>query len=127
MRFSKRYRSVFPAALAILSACRGGSAATPTPESDLPRTTPATFPSGWRLPAGRNATFAEHEMVVANGPEAAKAGLQILEQGGNAVDAAVATGFAMAVVYPTAGNIGGGGFVTIRMANGKTAALDYRE
>jgi gamma-glutamyltranspeptidase/glutathione hydrolase len=66
-------------------------------------------------------------MVVANGPLAAAAGLEVLGQGGNAADAAVATGFAMAVVFPAAGNLGGGGFVTIRMANGKMATLDYRE
>jgi gamma-glutamyltranspeptidase/glutathione hydrolase len=66
-------------------------------------------------------------MVVSNGPEASRAGLEILEAGGNAVDAAVATGFALSVVFPAAGNIGGGGFATIRMADGSTAALDYRE
>ena len=109
-----------------LAACHGTGAPTPSPEGTRVTAT-ATFPSGWRFTPGGNATFAEHEMVVANGPLAAQAGLEILSAGGNAVDAAVATGFAMAVVYPAAGNIGGGGFVVIRMANGKTAALDYRE
>ncbi len=66
-------------------------------------------------------------MVVAEHPLAAKAGVEILRMGGNAVDAAIASQFALAVVYPRAGNIGGGGFMVIRMANGEKAALDYRE
>jgi gamma-glutamyltranspeptidase/glutathione hydrolase len=66
-------------------------------------------------------------MVVAEHPLAAKAGLQILAAGGNAVDAAIASQFVLAVVNPRAGNIGGGGFMVIRMAEGEKAALDYRE
>lgn len=68
-----------------------------------------------------------HGMVVAADPTAARVGMEILEQGGNAIDAAVATGFALAVTYPGAGNIGGGGFMVIRFADGRTAAIDYRE
>ena len=66
-------------------------------------------------------------MVIAGHPLAAKVGAEIMKAGGNAVDAAIATQFALAVVHPRAGNIGGGGFMVIRMANGETAALDYRE
>jgi gamma-glutamyltranspeptidase / glutathione hydrolase len=70
---------------------------------------------------------AQHAMVVSVQHDASDAGLKMLRQGGNAVDAAVATGFALAVVYPYAGNLGGGGFMMLRLANGETHFLDYRE
>lgn len=70
---------------------------------------------------------AQHAMVVTVHQLASQVGVEILQAGGNAVDAAVATGFALAVVHPAAGNIGGGGFMLIRMADGKTHFLDYRE
>ncbi|RNI29487.1 gamma-glutamyltransferase [Rufibacter immobilis] len=66
-------------------------------------------------------------MVVSAHPEASRIGLEILRKGGNAYDAAVATGFALAVAYPVAGNIGGGGFLVYRTQNGETGTLDYRE
>src|SRR4051794_20319055 len=70
---------------------------------------------------------AEHGMVVAQEKLAAQIGADILRQGGNAVDAAVAIGFAMAVTYPRAGNIGGGGFMGIHRAKAEPGAIDYRE
>ncbi len=68
-----------------------------------------------------------HAMVVTAHPLASLVGKQILQQGGNAIDAAIATQFALAVVYPRAGNIGGGGFMVIRLADGTTNTLDFRE
>src|SRR6516162_3907395 len=75
-----------------------------------------------------HAVAAEHGVVVAQEKMAARIGAEILRQGGNAVDAAVATGFAMAVTYPRAGNIGGGGFMVIHLADrNEDVAIDYRE
>lgn len=65
--------------------------------------------------------------VVCVQPKAARIGIDILKKGGNAVDAAVAVSYALAVIHPSAGNLGGGGFMLIRTADGKTTAIDYRE
>ena len=77
--------------------------------------------------ASTRPVHAQHGMVVSVHELASQVGVEVLEAGGNAVDAAVATGFALAVVHSPAGNIGGGGFMLIRMADGKTHFLDYRE
>jgi gamma-glutamyltranspeptidase/glutathione hydrolase len=71
--------------------------------------------------------YARKGMVVAQEPLAADVGVAVLKSGGNAVDAAVAVGFALAVTFPYAGNLGGGGFMLIRMADGRTAFIDFRE
>ena len=82
-------------------------------------------------PAARSASptpiGAEHGMVVSAHRLASRAGLDVLKSGGNAIDAAVAVGYALAVTFPEAGNLGGGGFMTIRFHDGQTAFIDFRE
>src|ERR1700761_1851574 len=83
--------------------------------------------TGWSA-ANAQAVTGQHGMVVAQEARAARIGVDILQKGGNAVDAAVATGFAMAVTYPRAGNIGGGGFMVIHSReHAEDVAIDYRE
>jgi gamma-glutamyltranspeptidase/glutathione hydrolase len=78
--------------------------------------------------AARAQSVVAHDgMVVAQEARAARVGVDVLRKGGNAVDAAVAVGFALAVTYPRAGNIGGGGFMVIHLASGADTAIDYRE
>jgi gamma-glutamyltranspeptidase/glutathione hydrolase len=104
---NSRKLSRFSAALLFASAC--SSAPTPT--------------TGSPSPSGASA----RGMVVSASAIASQAGRDVLAAGGNAVDAAIATGFALAVTYPVAGNIGGGGFMVIRMPDGRATTIDFRE
>src|SRR6267378_2809911 len=77
--------------------------------------------------ASREPVRARNGMVAATNEIASKVGVDVMKRGGNAVDAAIAVAFALAVTHPSAGNLGGGGFMMIRLKNGKTTAIDYRE
>jgi gamma-glutamyltranspeptidase / glutathione hydrolase len=76
---------------------------------------------------GKHAVRGEAGLVTSVEPNATRAGIDVLKRGGNAVDAAVAVAFALAVTHPSAGNIGGGGFMMVRLASGETRAIDFRE
>jgi len=106
-------------ALAFATGCAGRATDTPAPAAGIS--------AAWRFTGKARVTEAPAAMVVSGHPLASEIGRDILRAGGNAVDAAVAVGFALAVVHPEAGNIGGGGFMIIRTADGKVLALDYRE
>lgn len=82
---------------------------------------------GWAFTGKARVSAASQALVVSGSPIASEIGRDILREGGNAIDAAVAVGFALAVVHPEAGNIGGGGFMVIRLADGRVQTLDYRE
>lgn len=81
----------------------------------------------WKYDGTARVAEAPHAMVASGSPIASEVGRDIMKAGGNAVDAAVAVGFALAVVHPEAGNIGGGGFMVLRLPDGKVFTLDYRE
>src|SRR5271169_4775822 len=120
------------ALLVAMAACSGGgpSVVPPTPAvpSALPlvAAAPAPFPPDWPYQAGAAAPHGARGMVVTDNAIGTRVGVDILASGGNAVDAAVATAFALAVAFPTAGNIGGGGFLVARFG-GKPYAVDFRE
>ncbi len=87
----------------------------------------APFPEGWPFAAEASAPTSRAGMVVSADSIATAVGRDVLRDGGNAVDAAVAVHFALAVTYPRAGNLGGGGFMVLRTSDGLEAALDFRE
>ncbi|MDB4911202.1 MAG: hypothetical protein JWO39_2025 [Gemmatimonadetes bacterium] len=86
-----------------------------------------TLPDSWPFAHADQSVTAAHGMVATDAPIATHVGATVLRSGGNAVDAAVATAFALAVAFPAAGNLGGGGFLVVHMADGREAALDFRE
>ncbi len=113
----------FPIALLSAASLLAGCAPrSPVATSPLPGVSPA-----WPYAGKARVVNAPAAMVVSGSPIASDVGRDILRRGGSAVDAAVAIGFALAVVHPEAGNIGGGGFMIIRMGDGQVQALDYRE
>src|SRR6476659_201672 len=79
------------------------------------------------LAASREPVRARHGIVASTNEVASRVGVDVMKRGGNAVDAAIAVAFALAVTHPAAGNLSGGGFMMIRLQNGKTTAIDYRE
>jgi gamma-glutamyltranspeptidase/glutathione hydrolase len=115
-----RLRLLF-GSLALLTACAPAGGAPPTPARAV------RWPATWTLAGRAESVTAPHAMVTTGHPLATEVGRNILQQGGNAIDAAVAVSFALAAVLPDAGNIGGGGFLLYRDAGGRVSALDYRE
>jgi gamma-glutamyltranspeptidase / glutathione hydrolase len=120
MKTRRTLAALFAILLAACTAAPGGGAVAQQPT--------ITFPDGWEIPAAlATPVRADGGMVATTDRIASEIGAEILRRGGNAVDAAVAVHFALAVVNPEAGNIGGGGFMVIRTENGSVASLDFRE
>ncbi len=117
------------------SARSAASAPAPTRSAAVPASAPASAPPAASStpppPAvhagGKRAVRGKYGMVTSVEPQATRAGVGVLEAGGNAVDAAVAVAYALAVTHPSAGNLGGGGFMLVRPGGGPTTAIDFRE
>lgn len=110
--------------LCIVAACTPQAGIGPAGSASRTQVTlPFNWPYRGREPIGTG----QNGVVVTSDSRATRVGIDVLEAGGNAIDAAVAVGFALAVVLPEAGNIGGGGFMVIRKADGEIASLDFRE
>jgi gamma-glutamyltranspeptidase/glutathione hydrolase len=132
-RFSTpRFNFALALACALATACAGRPPlrpGAPAASAGLASSSPAAarrFPADWPFAEGTPSPRSTHGMIATDAALATKVGADILASGGNAVDAAVATAFALAVVFPTAGNVGGGGFLVARVG-GASYALDFRE
>jgi gamma-glutamyltranspeptidase / glutathione hydrolase len=118
MRYSARIRIL---RLLLVSVLTVGLVALPSLQS----VREVVFPTAYA--ASREPIRARHGIVASTNAVASQVGVDVMKRGGNAVDAAIAVAFALAVTHPAAGNLGGGGFMMIRLRNGKTTAIDYRE
>ena len=123
----RHYGWAVVAALSVVTTVQAAGRAAPNsviPSQALDSSAPPTTVAAL---AHNRPVLARHAMVVSDQHLATEVGLKILKEGGNAIDAAVAVGYAQAVVNPCCGNIGGGGFMVIHLANGRTVFLDFRE
>jgi gamma-glutamyltranspeptidase/glutathione hydrolase len=110
-----------------VTAASAAALPSPSPTAAAPAEPDAAGAPPRRLKAGGTAIRGERGMVASEDPIATRVGATVLEQGGNAVDAAVAVGFALAVTHQSAGTLGGGGFMIVHLASGETHAVDFRE
>jgi len=114
-------------AVVMMSSACGRATVQESSAAATPTDWRAATPADWEFYGDSEAAPSAGGMVATDARLATNVGVEILATGGNAIDAAVATGFALAVVYPAAGNVGGGGFAVVRLADGTVASLDFRE